>query len=137
MKPEDFILNSNYATLSNDGTETFSVTIPGSSTVPGGSTRQWTQTKTVGVQGGLDIMQVSFPGSGGWVVGPIVILNRTGTEVGFGPIEYSILLQVSRSSPTEITAYAEIYQPFIGNLITNSSSITFDFHVTTFIPPFS
>ena len=137
MKPENFILTSDYATLANDGRDTITVTIPGSQIVPGGTARQWTGSKIVGVPGAFEITQLSYTGLSGRLAGPISFLLRRGNVVGIGAFDYPIRLQVARTSPDEITAVAEIWNMWAESLTTNASPITFTFYVSTFIPPFS
>lgn len=131
MRPEQFILTGDYATVANDDNATFTITVPGSVVLAPGASMQWTETKQVGVQGGFDILQIEYTGSNGRLAGPITILERTGTAI------YNVRFQVSRTSPTEITAFAEIFNGSGSTLTTNSSPITATFYVSTFIPPFS
>lgn len=137
MKPEDFILTTDYTTIKNDGEESFTITIPGNSTIGAGVSRQWTQTKVVGTQGGFDLLQLSYTGQSVRYAGPITSVSRNGTAPGWGTVSYDIRLQVSRTSPTEITAVAEIFNFTSATLTTNSSAITFTFYVTTLRPPFA
>lgn len=137
MRPEDFELITDYTTVKNDGNEVFTITIGGSQAIGGGSIRQWTQTKTVGSKGGFDLIQVTYTGRTDRLAGPIVILSRDGTAPGWGTLTYQIRIQVSRTSPTQLTATAEIFNYADTTLTTNAAAITFTIYATTFLPPFS
>lgn len=134
-KPERFISNSDYASLKNDGVTTLTVTFD-EPTIPASTTVVRTATATVGQAGATDRAQIHSSKLGNRYLGNTLLVARTGND-GFGPVSYSIVAELFRSSPDVVTASVSVRNPYGSTLTTEAGAETFTFYVATFIPPFA
>lgn len=130
-RPESFILNSDYASISNDGTGTLSVTFPGSVVIPGSGSREFTSSIDIGVRGAVELSQISSSRMGKRYVGSVISVNRGSVD------PYSIAVYLGRSSATTLTLVAIVVNPYNTSITTEGTAELFTAYVKTFIPPFA
>lgn len=129
-KPENFHINTDYATLKNDDEATLSIVLPGSSVIAPGGTLLLTQTITIGRAGASERSQIHSSKEGVYWIGHIVSVARTGSAL------YNSVAELYRSSSTQLTAQVSVFNPGASALTTVAGDETFTFSFATFIPPF-
>lgn len=134
-KPERFTLNSDYASLKNDGITTLTVTF-NHATIAASTTVVETATAVVGQAGATDRAQIHSSKLGSRYPGNMLVVFRTGSD-GVNPAPYSIYAELFRSSPTVVTASVSVRNPYGVTISTEPGSETFTFYIATFIPPFA
>lgn len=142
-KPENFILNSDYATVKNDATGTMTLNIPSGTTIPAssGSSYGLVNFETfldigetdAGIRGYISTTKFSgiyAPFGGSYNVRVLTRYNTTGTPVF--DLYFTVILE--RVSPTRLRLYCQIGNSFSFSLtIMDSQTITFD--LATFLSP--
>jgi len=135
-RPSQFILNTDFPTLKNDGAGTADVVVPSAISVPGSGTASYSADIDIGVQGSISrSMFKSTVTDTDWHAGTQREFVRTGTESGF-PVPYSLYAFTYRLNPTTIRCQVFIANPYAGTL-TGAAGETISFIVKTFIPPFA
>lgn len=133
-KPQLFTINSDYASLKNDGSATLSLTIPQMILNPGQLYSQETSI-TVGQKGASERTQITSSKTGRRYVSNILSISRNGYVSGvLNP--YSIVVELYRSSDTVLTARISILNPYSENITTETDDEVFNFYIKTFLPPF-
>lgn len=135
-KPDNFILNSDYATLKNDARNSASVTFPGSQSIGANVVRSYQSTINLG-EGGSSIRSriSSSKDSNNWYACTSIYYIRTGTVSG-SPATYDLRGVITRTSPTEVTVIAAVLNPYGSTLVTASGDEVLSFLVNGFLPPF-
>lgn len=124
MRPSDFILNSDYLSIAQVSSKTYSVTMAGGTLVATGYTEQNFDFAAKAQVGASDRAMISKDG-GRYYLGSYRQLNPAGTIYGF--------IRVYRTSATNIRA-----QVVLENLSGSSASypaMTFSIKVSSFAPP--
>jgi hypothetical protein len=135
-KPNYFILNSDFPTLKNDGSDSGDVIIPSAISIPGSSSLSYSFDLTIGVQGSVTRSRVkSTVTDTTWHAGTQREFIRTGTESGF-PAIYSLYAFTYRLDATTLRCQVFIPNPYAG-ILTGAVGETISFEVHTFIPPFA
>jgi hypothetical protein len=142
VKPSQFILTTDYATLKNDDADSTSVTAPGAQVVPAavgplGGYLEYHTDLEVGVQGSITRLQISSSKQSNIVYSTRTLsLDRTGTVLGM-PAIYSVVAFTYRVGPTTLRCQVYIQNPNADPLTTEAGNETFTFYVNTFIPPYA
>lgn len=135
-KPENFIGDSDYATLKNDAWALLTVTFPGSQAISGGGTLSFSDSTTAGVAGASERAQIYSSKIDLRYVGSILVVSRNATS-SFGSIPYSMVADLSRTGPNTLTASVTVVNNQAFTITTASGSEMFTFYVATFVPPFA
>lgn len=136
MKPENFILNSDYATLKNDDTDSVSVTLT-SKTLANGETYSSTQDLAMGTVNASSRVRISSSkDSNDTYAGSVFIANRTGTVPGPFSAPYDVVAYITRVNATTIRATVAITNPYASTLAMASGSEVMTFNISTFLSPF-
>lgn len=131
-KPENFILNTDYAAPKNDDSGTFSITVPSNISVPAAGI-SLIETKQIGSAGANLRARMSSTKDGNrWFCVPTVYYDRTGSMGG-----YFLFATVHRISATELRFTVFIPNPYGSTMTGAAGSETINVVVNTFIPPFS
>jgi len=134
---EKFILTTDYSTMKNDGHATTSLTIPGSINIAAGTTQTYSSTVSLGTSGGIYSAKIYLPTVSAWFPGEFFTYALVGSTPTISPAIYSVILNVFRSSSTQVTFQAFINNPYSNTLTTNASSVTLNADITSFLPPFA
>lgn len=136
VKPSDFILSTDYATLKNDADASISVVVPGSQSIPGTTGANYSYLEfyadsSIGVQGSIIQSQIASSKDS---TKYCIALNKLYTRNGsLGT--YSVVCVIIRTSPTNLRCLVYIPNPYATTLTTEAGDETIYFDVTTFIPP--
>ena len=133
-QPENFIINSDFATLKNDTVAaTATVTVPGSVSVPSGGSMEWHQDIPAGTKGAAIRCRIRSSKFGSrWMASPQVTMTRNGSG-GF----YTLVAYVYLVSPGVLRCSASLYNTTGAAMTTEAGTETIDFSISTFIPPFA
>lgn len=137
MRPEEFILTTDYATLKNDDSGTFQLVVPGSMSIGSGTT----YTNSIDITLGSDSVNTrsqinSSRASTVWVAASQVDFPRTGT-VGGSPSPYTLFTIITRIGTNTLQISASIFNSNVGTLTTQSGAETITFDIRTFLSPFN
>lgn len=132
MKPEEFELISDYASIGNDASAVLSVTVPSSVAIAGNGFVTYTNVVSVGVQGAVEIGSITSSKLSKDFPAPILSVERNGSA---GP--YTVRVWIGRTSATEVTLSAGIWNPNNFAMTGESGAETFTVRISTFIPPFN
>lgn len=133
VKPSDFILNTDYATLKNDNEATVSVTAPGSAALASGGSLTYSADRVIGSKASINRVQISSTKDSNIKYGTnALIYSRTGS-LG----SYSIYAYVFSSGPDTVRFQVLIPNPYGAPMTTEAGDETFNFDIDTFIPPFA
>lgn len=135
-KPENFIMNTDYATLKNDAKTTFALTLTGGQVIGAGATLRVFSTQAIGVAGASERALIHSSKETNYWVGNILTISRTGLVSGT-PAAYQTVAELYRNSATELTAQVTIFNPYASALTAVSGDEVFTFVVSTFVPPFA
>ena len=136
-KVELFISSTDFATLKNDGTTDFTLTVPGGTVIAGSGQLLLTQDQTVGVKGASTRTRIaSSKNANRFLIVPVMSMSRQGLVIG-NPAFYEVIAYVSRVGPTQLRASVIIRNPYSDSLTCAGGDETFSFHVNTFVPPFA
>ena len=136
-RPSEFILDTDFPTLKNDGSGSTEVTITGSATIAGSSSASYTSDLTIGVQGSVSRARFkSTVTDTTWHSGTQREFIRVGQESG-SPAFYSMYAFTYRLDANTIRCIVYIPNPYAGTLTLDTTSYTVSFYVNTFIPPFA
>lgn len=137
-KPENFISNSDYATLKNDspGPGTISVTLT-PITLTAGQLYTATNTLTIGAHNASSRVRIASSKDGGtYYAGSVFIANRTGQTAGPFDVPYDVIGYLTRTSPTVVTATVAVTNPYAEDMIMATGDEVFTFEISTFLSPF-
>lgn len=135
-KPENFILNTDFATSKKDDYKVFTLTYTGSSTIPAGFTRIDSDI-VMGSPGSIINSRIaSSKYSNQFFATPVISFNRSG-KFGTQSVPYNILAYVSRLSLDTVRATILIPNPYNTPFTSEVGDETFTFEVATIIPPIS
>ncbi len=138
MKPEEFILNSDFATLKNDSVNnSASITVPSLITLLGLGVAESHVDLSAGLIGaGIRSRIRSSKFSNRWLAVPQLVFTRIGTSGG-NPSFYQIIAYVYPINAGTIRCSVMVVNPVNAPLTGATGAETFDFNVATFLPPFS
>lgn len=137
MRPEEFILTTDYATLKNDDSGTFQIVVPGSFNIGSGSSYYNPTDIILGSDSVNTRSQInSSRSSTVWTAASQVDFQRTGT-VGGSPAGYSLLTSINRVDNDTLRIAVNIFNVYAGTLTTQSGSETITFDIRTFLSPFN
>jgi len=133
MKPDDFILTSDFATVKSDTFgATATVTVPSAVSVAAGATVEYTADISGGSSGAALRCRIrSSKASSAWLAAPQVVYTRTGS-LGL----YSLVALVYLLAPGTVRCSVRIFNDSGSTMTTEAGAETIDFVVSTFIPPF-
>lgn len=135
-KPENFISNSDYATLKNDDIDSVVVTLT-SKTLANGETYTSTQDLVIGTQNASSRVRISSSkDSSNTYAGSVFIANRTGTVPGPFSAPYDLVAYTTRITATTIRATVAITNPYASTLAMAAGSEVMTFEISTFLSPF-
>lgn len=139
VKPSQFILNTDYATLKNDATGSFSFVIPASIVIPAFDYYTASYNLTIGTAGAPARTFINSSQSPTlWFLGANLQIQIDGVDSISGPVVYGCFIYISRSASNVVTATVVIYNTNgVGNLTTESTARTITIKVNTFLPPFA
>lgn len=137
-RPEDFILNSDFATLKNSEIgKTAQVTIPGSTSVAGSASVEWHVDVPITESYAISLGRIaSSKNSNRDLIGNATVLERSGTSLG-NPAFYQIYGFMWRVSPNTVRCTALIQNNQSSTLIGASGDEVLTFYFDTFVPPFA
>jgi hypothetical protein len=136
-KPEQFILNSDYATLKNDARNTIQITIPGSMVISASSTYSNSTIITLGTIGAAIRSRINSNKDPSLdMLGSSVSYSRTGTSGG-GPALYDVLACVTRESSTTVRLTVLIRNPYGATLTLAAGSEIITADINTFLSPYA
>ena len=141
-KPSNFIQNSDYATLKNDGNNTVSFTIPGSIAIPSSGTYSYSATYDV-IVGSNGAVTKTFINSSvdstKWFFTPQLQIVATGVDSVAGVVDYDYFVYITRVNAT--TSRMNVLIPNDGGtggtLTTETTARTITVKVSSFLPPFT
>lgn len=138
MTPEDYILNSEYATLKNDTSGTLSVTLPNTLAIAAGGVATFTDTITLGVAGSSVRSRIMSTKDNNWLSMNSVLpyIYQSGATVSGTSQGYYVYVSANRVSPTEIRLLVTIPNNYGANMTISGLAQTITARVTTFLPPF-
>jgi hypothetical protein len=133
-QPENFIINSDYATLKNDSIAvTATVSVPASVAVGTNGTLEYHTDISAGTAGASVRCRIRSSKFGSrWMATPQMSYSRLGSA---GP--YSLVAFVYVVSPGVIRCSVNMQNPSGVPMTTEAGVETIDFSVSTFIPPFA
>lgn len=135
-RPEQFTINTDYATIKNDGANnSLSVVVPSSVSVAGGTIYSVSDVVSVGSVSSNIRAQVWSSKDDRWVLGAAVSYSRMGIASG-SPASYEVLVTVTRESSTTVRLTAFIRNPYNVTLTGASGTETIHAEVRTFLSPF-
>ena len=133
---EDFILNSDFATLKNDDDGILSVTLPNLLNVPAASTYTTSDSIVIGTAGSDIRQRISSSKDNIWYTSKsIMYTSSSGATVSGSPSSYDIVAAISRTGATTVTLTIFIPNPYGATLAISGLSQTITAYVATFIPP--
>jgi len=136
-KPESFILTTDYATLKNDDQGTLTVIVPASLSVTASNTTVFSSTAPIGSAGApmrVSLSVTGLPVDNSLIADTMEIVGE-GTLSG-SPQNWTIRAVCYRSSATNVSLRATIYNPDGATLILGNPQITISAKINTFLPPF-
>lgn len=137
MRPEEFILTTDYATLKNDDSGTFQLVVPGSMNISSGGIYSNITTVTIGGNSVNTRSQInSSRDSTLWLAASQVDFQRTGT-VGGSPSPYTLFTSINRIGIGELELRIAIVNVAAGTLTTQAGNETITFDIRTFKSPFN
>lgn len=140
-KPSSFILNTDYATLKNDGKARVTFIIPASVAIPSSGTYSYIATTdvTVGSKGAVTRTSINTavePST--WYSGSYLKIIRQGTHTVFGTYIYTVHIYLTVDSVGVVTANLLIQNDSgTGTLTTEASTRSVTIDIATFLPPFT
>lgn len=134
-KPDNFILNSDYATLKNDAISSISLTLPSSTTVGARSVRIFSTDLEIGVaESSLRVRMMTTKDNIWRPLSTVSYVYPTGSSISGDP-SYLLYLCVNRVSPTTIRLSAFIPNQYPSTATITGLSQTITAYVATFLPP--
>lgn len=133
--PENFISNSDYATLKNDDIDSVAVTLT-SKTLANGETYTATQDLVVGTTNASSRVRITSSKDSNTYAGSVFIANRTGTVPGPFSAPYDVVAYSTRINATTIRATVAITNPYASTLAMAAGSEVMTFQISTFLSPF-
>lgn len=137
MRPEEFILTTDYATLKNDDSGLLSLVVPGSMSLGSGAVySNFTDINLGGDSVNLRAQINSSRTSTIWTASSQVAFNRTGTLGGMS-VPYTLLSAIDRIDVGTLRVSVGMFNPYPGTMITQAGSETITFDMRTFLSPFN
>lgn len=137
MRPEEFILTTDYATLKNDDSGTFQLAVPGSMVIASGGTFSSSMDVIIGDDSVNTRSQInSSRASTIWVAASQVDFERTGTVLG-SPSPYTLFTTINRIGTNTLQLAVAIQNNNIDPLTTQAGDETITFDIRTFLSPFN
>lgn len=135
-KPNDFILNSDYATLKNDANGNVTVTLPASFSISGGGIAIYRNTIALGSRGSSFRAYIYSPSTTYNFVGEYYVNTLLNAGIVSGStVDVDIFVYVYRSSPTEVGLTVKIPNAYGSTMTLPSMGQSFTSHIATFLPP--
>lgn len=131
VKPSQFILDTDYATLKNDTSNIAQVTIPANSVIPANGYTEHSVDIVAGLPGSLIQAQIGDTYMGQVIVGNQVVFDHSTAT------PYSVLCMAYRINATTVRCTAYRPNPYNTNTTGINQAITYTFYIDTFLPPFS
>ncbi len=136
-KPENFIQNSDYATLKNDATGSVSVTFPSGLILTANELYTVTADLIIGTTNASSRVRIaSSKESNVYYAGAVTIVGRTGIIAGPTNVPYNLVAFTTRINATTIRATVALTNPYSEGMATEFGTETFTFEVSTFLSPF-
>lgn len=136
MKPSNFIIHSDFASLKNDARGRLSVTIPSGNTIPALGERTWSTDLVIGTINAPIRSQMEstlFPGV--WTLGTSRVIDLLISTGGPSSPETN-MVSVVRINPTTVRIYTTYYNPSASiATVNNTQTVTAD--IVTFLSPFN
>lgn len=133
-KPENFIQNSDYASLKNDDRGSVSVTFPASQSVASNGLKIFYNTIDVGTSGASARVQIASSKDSNKFYSCTQLTYQRDLGGGFS---YTIVASYSRTSSSTMTVYCFVYNQTGFGITTLPGDETFTFSINTFLDPFS
>lgn len=130
-RQSDFILSSDYATISNDGVGVIIVVFPGSVPVPANSNVSVSNSAIIGKTSSQSIVHIS---SSRLLSGTRFATGRLVREVNDGSADYQLSAQLVRNGE-ELSAVVSAINSSNASLTTSSVPETFTFRIRTYESP--
>lgn len=137
--PANFISTSDFPTFKNDNngvTSTVTLTMPGSQSVPGNGSVEYTADVVQGAAGAICSAMIYTTKSLVQNAAQTLILTRIGVTSG-SPAPYSVAFYIRRLNTTTIRCEAVIQNPYSTTLTGEAGDETATFTIRTFVPPFA
>jgi len=136
-KPENFILNSDYATLKNDGSTTLSVTLPDTLSIPPSTTYSISATASLGVAGASTRQRISSTKNAIQYITKSVVYSYTSgaTVIGEPFVYWSIFVFINRRTSDSVDLTVFIPNQYGNTMNITGLSQTITAKVATFLPP--
>lgn len=132
-RPNEFIINSDFPTLKNEGFVSGDITIPGSISIPAGGNASGEITLSSGDNGSLSRGRIaSSKNFFNWYTGQGISFNRTGS---LGP--YVVLALIFRPSSTQITFKVIVQNPYGSTMTGEAANETVYFYSNQFVAPYN
>lgn len=142
-KPENFILNTDYATLKNDSDDVYiTLTVPGSINIGEGNSYSQYVDGVVGTKGAINQITIKHSGypSNSEYVTQALSYYQNGTISG-NTVVYTMLVETFRVSANTVRLRIFIYNSpgfgIGGTLVTEPTQRTIICKVSTFLSPFA
>lgn len=135
MKPEDFILTTDYATLKNDAVTSLSIVLPSSVIISAAGTAMYSATATAGSAGSSIRTQIMSTKDNKWfTMNTVNYVYFSGASPGGN---YVVYVSLSRTSATTIRLLVSIPNKTGSTMTITGLSQTITADIATFLPPFS
>lgn len=135
-KPSSFILTTDYPTIKNDNSGSFSITIPASQAIATGTAYEQEVTKTIGTASSLLRITAKSSLDGREFSGNSFMSIGYGDITPYGSTPYNIMIDVYRKSSTVIAVH--VYIPNLTPVtLTTGAAETITIKVATFLSPFN
>lgn len=138
MRPNRFVLNTDYGSMKNDNHLSVSLTIPASQSIASAAAYITTADLTIGVKGGITKYLIEHPlQPGRWfATGQAAMYLEASSPAG---ASYILRLYMTRLNATTVRATAYIHNNLAPAtaMVTEATERVVNFKVYTFIPPFA
>ena len=145
-KHENFMLNTDFESLRNDGQVSLSITVPASVTIPAGGQHVMTSDTTVGSSDGLINAKVknnrsgpntidSPAGADAWYSSGIQLAYTRTTTIGGNPAPYTTGVSVYRLSGGRLRCSVAVSNPYNVPMTTMNQTDVYTFSVRSILPP--
>lgn len=136
MRPEDYLLTTDFATLKNDATGTLTVTLPNTLSIPGATTYQNGQDITIGTSGASFRARMGSTKNNKWYNSTTVVYAySSGATVDGSPSPYIVFTTLSKISADVVRLTVFIPNGYGSTMSISGLSQTITAVVATFLPP--
>lgn len=138
MRPEEFIINSDYATLKNDNSGSLSITLPNTLNIPGNTVYSTSSTITLGVQGSSVRARIMSTKDNNWYALNSVVpyIYTSGAVVSGSSVGYNVFVSLTRIDATTLRLLVTIPNNYGTTMAISGLAQTITGVVATFIPPY-